>query len=74
MSDPTFPYSILVKRAITGIILGAIAGAVQVWLFKRDLMHLWASMAAGSVYMTTWVLFTDSVRHETNHLYAQALI
>jgi hypothetical protein len=59
LSDPTFPYSLLVKRAITGIILGAIAGAVQVWFFKRDLMHLWASIAAGSVYMTTWVLFTD---------------
>ncbi len=59
LSDTTFPYSIVVKRAITGILLGAIAGAVQVWFFKRDLMHLWASMAAGSVYMTTWVLFTD---------------
>lgn len=49
----------LVKRSITGIILGAIAGAIQVWFFKRDLMHLWASIAAGVMYMTTWVLFTD---------------
>jgi hypothetical protein len=59
LSDSTFHYSILVKRAITGVILGAIAGAIQVWFFKRDLMHFWASAAAGVVYMTAWVLFTD---------------
>jgi len=59
LADSTFHYSVLVKRAITGIILGAIAGAVQVWFFKRDLMYLWASAAAGVVYMAAWVLFTD---------------
>lgn len=59
LADTTFHYSVLVKRAITGIILGAIAGAIQVWFFKRDLMHLWAAIAAGTVYMTTWVVFTD---------------
>lgn len=59
LADTAFHYFVLVKRAITGIILGAIAGAIQVWFFKRDLMHLWASIAAGVVYMTTWVLFTD---------------
>lgn len=56
------PYSELVRRAIMGIILGAIAGAIQVWFFKRDLMHLWAAIAAGAVYMTTWVVFTDRLR------------
>lgn len=59
MSDPTFHYSILIKRAITGLILGSLVGAVQVWFFKRDLMHLWAAIAAGVVYMTTWVILTD---------------
>ena len=59
LADTAFHYSVLVKRAITGIVLGAIAGAIQVWFFKRDLMHLWAAIAAGVMYMTTWVLFTD---------------
>ena len=49
----------LVKKAVTGILLGAIAGAIQVWFFKRDLMHLWASIASGIVYMTAWVSCTD---------------
>ncbi len=56
------PYSELVRRAIMGIILGAIAGAIQVWFFKRDLMHFWAAIAAGVVYMTTWVILTDWLR------------
>jgi hypothetical protein len=59
LSDSTFHYSMLVKRVITGIILGTIAGAIQVWFFKRDLMYLWASIAAGVVYMSAWVSFTD---------------
>jgi hypothetical protein len=59
LSDSTFHYSTLVKRAITGIILGTIAGAIQVWFFERDLMYLWASIASGIVYMTAWVSFTD---------------
>jgi len=62
LADITFHYFVLVKRAITGILLGAIAGAIQVWFFKRDLMHLWAAIAAGAVYMTTWVVFTDWLR------------
>lgn len=53
------PYSGLFRRAITGLILGAIAGAIQVWFFERDLMHLWAAMAAGVMYMTIWVIFMD---------------
>ena len=62
LSDPTVHYSVLVKRAVTGVILGAIAGAIQVWFFKRDLMHLWAAIAAGAVYMTIWVFLTDWLR------------
>ena len=59
LSDSTFHYSVFIKRAVTGLILGSLAGAIQVWLFKRDLMYLWASMAAGVVYMVAWVTFTD---------------
>ena len=59
MSEPTFHYSIFIKRAITGLILGGLAGAVQVWFVKRGLMYLWASIAAGVVYMAAWVTFTD---------------
>jgi len=59
LSAVPFHYSILVKRAITGLILGGLAGAIQVWLFKRDLAYLWASVATGVVYMIAWVIFTD---------------
>lgn len=59
LSDSTFHYSIFIKRAVTGLILGSLAGAVQVWMFKHDLMYLWASIAAGVMYMAAWVTFTD---------------
>jgi hypothetical protein len=59
LSDSTFHYSIFIKRAITGLILGGLAGAVQVWFFNHDLMHLWASLAAGVMYMVAWVTLTD---------------
>lgn len=62
MASAPSPYTGLFRRAITGFILGAIAGAIQVWFFKRDLMHLWAAIAAGVMYMTTWVIFTDRLR------------
>ena len=62
LSDSAFHYSRLVKRAITGLILGGLVGAVQVWFFKRGLMLLWAALAAGVVYMTAWVLLTDWMR------------
>lgn len=52
----------LLKRGIIGLVLGAVAGAIQVWFFKRDLAHLWAAMAGGMLYMTTWVLFTEKLR------------
>jgi hypothetical protein len=59
LADTTFHYSIMIKRVITGLVLGVLAGVIQLWFFKRDLMYLWASAAAGAVYMTAWVLFTD---------------
>lgn len=62
MSDTTPPYAGLMKRGITGLVLGAIAGAIHVWFFKQDLTHLWAAMAAGVLYMTTWTLFTEWFR------------
>jgi hypothetical protein len=52
-------YFVLLRRTLTGLILGAIAGAIQVWFFKRGLTHLWAAIAAGVIYMATWTLFTD---------------
>jgi hypothetical protein len=62
LTDTKGEYSGLLRRAITGVILGAIIGAIQVWFFKRDLSHLWAAMVAGVLYMTTWVLFTERLR------------
>ena len=59
MADTSFQYSILVKRIVTGFILGVLAGGIQVGFFNRDLMYVWASAAAGVVYMAAWVLFTD---------------
>jgi hypothetical protein len=59
LADTSFHYSIMIKRIITGVILGILAGGIQVWFFNRDFMYLWASVAAGVVYMSAWVLFTD---------------
>ena len=52
-------YGTLMRRAITGAILGAIGGAIQMGFFKQGVMHLFAAMAAGVVYMAAWVLLTD---------------
>lgn len=52
----------LIRRALTGLILGGIAGAVQVWFFKQDIMHLWAAMSAGVLYMVSSTLFTVRFR------------
>jgi hypothetical protein len=59
VADTSFQYPILVKRVVTGLILGVLAGAIQLGFFNRNLMYLWASAAAGVVYMAAWVLFTD---------------
>lgn len=52
-------YGLLMRRAITGAILGTIAGAIQMGFFKQGVMHLFAAVAAGVVYMAAWVLLTD---------------
>ena len=62
MSDLSFHVSILIKRVVVGIILGTLAGVVQVWFMDRELMYLLASAAAGALYMAAWVLFTDWFR------------
>ncbi len=62
LADTSFHYSIMIKRIITGVILGILAGGIQVWFFNHDLMYLWASVAAGVVYMSAWVLFTDRLK------------
>ena len=62
LSNGGFRYSVLLRRGITGVILGAILGAIQVWFFKQDIAYLWASVAAGAIYMTAWVVFTDWLR------------
>jgi hypothetical protein len=55
-------YAGLIRRAITGAILGGIVGMIEFWFFQHDLMHIWAAMAAGSVYITALTLFTDHLR------------
>ncbi|NGZ02986.1 MAG: hypothetical protein CV090_08050 [Nitrospira sp. WS238] len=62
MSDLSFHYSVLIKRVVVGIVLGTLAGVVQVWFMDRELMHLWASAVAGALYMAAWVLLTDWLR------------
>ncbi len=59
MADIREIYGTLMRRAITGAILGAIAGAIQMGFFKQGWMQLFAAIAAGVVYMAAWVLFTD---------------
>jgi len=44
---------------ITGVLLGATVGAVQVGFFGHGWMHLVAAIAAGIIYMAAWVLLTD---------------
>ena len=62
MADTTFHYSALVKRAITGLIFGAIAGAIELWFFKHDLAHFLAAVVVGPLYMVSLVVFVDRLR------------
>ena len=62
MADIREIYGTLMRRAITGAILGALAGGIQMGFFKQGVMHLFAAMAAGVVYMVAWVLFTDGLK------------
>lgn len=49
----------LLARAITGFIVGALVGVIQVWFLDYDLSYLWAAIAAGVTYMGSRVLLTD---------------
>lgn len=49
----------LLARTITGLIIGAIVGVIQVWLLDHDLSYLWAAMAAGVTYMGSRVLLIE---------------
>lgn len=52
-------YSTLMRRMITGVLLGAIVGAIQMGFFQQSVAHLFAAIAAGVMYMATWVALTD---------------
>lgn len=52
-------YSILMRRMITGVLLGAIVGAIQMGFFQQGIAHLFAAIAAGVIYMAAWVVLTD---------------
>ena len=52
-------YGILMRRAITGAMLGTIVGAIQMGFLKQGWIYLVAAIAAGVVYMAAWVLLTD---------------
>jgi len=52
-------YSTLMRRMITGVLLGAMVGAVQVGFFGQDWTHLFAAIASGIIYMAAWVSLTD---------------
>ncbi|MDH4236242.1 MAG: hypothetical protein OEV17_03250, partial [Nitrospira sp.] len=62
MADTTFHSSALVKRAITGLIVGAIAGTIELWFFKHDLAHFLAAVVAGPLYMVSLAVFVDRLR------------
>jgi uncharacterized membrane protein (UPF0136 family) len=62
LADANFQYAGLLRKAITGAILGALVGALVVWFFKRDIVHLWASVVAGALYMTTLAVLTDRLQ------------
>jgi hypothetical protein len=51
--------SVLVRRAITGLVLGTIAGMIELWIFNHDLAHFAAAVIAGPLYMTSLVWLTD---------------
>jgi hypothetical protein len=47
------------RRIITGVLLGALVGSIQMGFFGHDLMHLLAAITAGIIYMAAWVSLTD---------------
>ncbi len=59
MADTTSHYSVLLKRAIAGLVLGTIAGTIELWIFNHDLAHFVAAVIAGPLYMTSLALLSD---------------
>lgn len=59
MAFTTLLSSLLVRRAITGLVLGAIAGLIELLIFNHDLAHFVAAIVAGPLYLTCLVLLTD---------------
>lgn len=59
MALTTLLSSLLVRRAITGLVLGTIAGMIELWIFNHDLAHFVAAIVAGPLYLTSLVLLTD---------------
>lgn len=62
MTETTFHYSMLVKKTITGLILGAIAGAIELWILNHDLAHFLAAVVAGPLYMALLVVLVERLR------------
>jgi hypothetical protein len=52
----------LVKKTITGLILGAIAGAIELWILNHDLAHFLAAVVAGPLYMALLVVLVERLR------------
>lgn len=51
--------SVLIRRAITGLVLGTIAGMIELWVFNHDLAHFVAAVVAGALYMSLLVVLAD---------------
>ena len=59
MPDIRVVYGIFMRRVITGVLLGAVVGSIEMALFNHDFYHLLAAIAAGVVYMAAWVLLIE---------------
>jgi len=59
MPDIREVYGIFMRRVITGVLLGAVVGSIEMAFFNHDFYHLLAAVAAGTVYMAVWVLLIE---------------
>lgn len=62
MIEAHVQYSGLLRRAITGVILGVVVGVLEVWVFTRDIAHFWAAVVAGPTYMIMLAVLTDRLQ------------
>jgi hypothetical protein len=62
MVDANFRNGGLLRKAIVGVILGAIVGGVVMWFFEYDITHFWASVVTGALYMTALPVLTDCLQ------------